>query len=202
MSVRSRQQRVGFGFVLAVAFVVPAAAVPSSSANLIVNGGFEQPFVGVGAYKLVATGQSFAGWRVVGAAGNVGPISGTFNQNGIHFTAKAGKQWLDLTGVSNTKTGVAQTVKTSSGTSYRLSFAVGNVRDPGGIFGTTSTIDVVVNGHQLLAATNKGGSKTQAWKTFTATIKATSAATTIEFLNGDPSTDNDNGLDAVSISRR
>jgi hypothetical protein len=33
-------------------------------------------------------------------------------------------------------------------------------------------------------------------------VHATSAATTIEFLNGDPGSDNDNGLDAVSLVKR
>src|SRR5438270_886795 len=141
MIVRSLPLGVAFGLVLVSALLLPGAAVskPSVAPNLIKNGGFEQPLVGAGGYTLVSAGQSFGGWKVVGAAGNVAPISGTFVQNGIHFTAKAGKQWLDLTGLSNTATGVAQTVKTVKGASYRLSFAVGNVVDTGGIFGTTST---------------------------------------------------------------
>ena len=171
--------------------------------NLIKNGGFEQPLVGAGGYTLVNAGQSWGGWKVVGAAGNVAPISTTFQQNGISFVAKAGKQWLDLTGgTSNQKIGVAQTIKTTRGASYRLSFAVGNVVDPGGPFALTSTVNVLVNGHKVLAATNKDGGKVQAWKTFTLTIKATRAATTIEFQNGDGGSDNDNGLDAVSLVKR
>jgi len=191
-------------FALALgALALPSAATSSrsDSPNLIRNGGFEQPVVGTGGYKLVPSGQSFAGWKVVGATGNVGPISGAFSQNGIAFTAKAGKQWLDLTGLSNSVTGVAKTVKTKPGASYRLSFAVGNVVDSGGIFGTISTVNVLVNGHNVLAATNRTGGHEQAWKTFTVTVKATSASTTISFMNGDPSTDNDNGLDAVSLTK-
>ena len=209
MSARTRPLALNVALLVSLGLlVVPVAvgrsaavAASSLSANLVVNGGFEQPFVGAGSYKLVSTGQSFAGWRVVGATFPVAPISGAYVSNGIHFTAKAGKQWLDLTGLSNSKTGVAQTVKTKPGASYRLSFAVGNVVDPGGSFGTSSTVNVLVNGHKLLSATNKGGSKTQAWKTFNVTVKATSAATTIEFLNGDSGTDNDNGLDAVTLTK-
>ena len=197
---------VGFGLVLAVFFASSGAADsrPAAAPNLVRNGGFEQPLVAVGGYQLVYGGKSFGGWRVVGPLGtNVAPISGSYQQNGISFTARAGAQWLDLTGgLSNQPIGVAQTVETRPGASYRLSFTVGNVVDPGGVFGTSSTVNVLVNGHKVLAATNRGGGKVQAWKTFTLTLKATTATTTIEFQNGDPVTDNDNGLDAVSLTPR
>ncbi len=192
------------GAALLLGLALPTAALSSemSGPNLIQNGGFEQPSVGAGGYKLVTTGQRFAGWKAVGATGNVAPISTTFQQSGIHFVARAGKQWVDLTGLSNSATGVAQVVKTQSGATYSLSFAVGNVSDPGGVFGTRSTVNVLVNGHKLLAATNTGGSKTQGWKSFTLKLKATSASTTIQFLNGDSTSDSDNGLDAVSLTKR
>ncbi len=194
---------LGVTLVLVAALLLPSAAVSKSVAgpNLIVNGCFEQPVVGVGSYKLVSTGQSFSGWRAVGAPGAVAAISGTYMEGGFKFDAKSGHQWIDMTGLSNTATGVAQTVKTKPGGTYKLTFSVGNVVDPGGLFGTESTVNVLVNGYKLLAATS-GGSKTQAWKTFTVTVKATSAATTIEFLNGDKPADNDNGLDAVSLTSR
>jgi len=35
---------------------------------------------------------------------------------------------------------------------------------------------------------------------FTLAIKATSSRTTISFINGDPRTDNSNGLDAVQVT--
>lgn len=203
IELRRRRFVIG-GAMLLLALALPAAAMSrhSSGPNLIQNGGFEQPSVGTGGYKLVATGQSFAGWKVVGATGNVAPISTTFQQSGINFVAKAGKQWVDLTGLSNSATGVAQVVKTQAGATYTLSFAVGNVSDPGGVFGTRSTVNVFANGHKLLAATNTGGGKTQGWKSFTLKLKATSASTTIQLLNGDSASDSDNGLDAVSLTKR
>jgi hypothetical protein len=78
---------------------------------------------------------------------------------------------------------------------------VGNVDDPGGLFGVTSTVNVMVNGVQVFTATNsKGaGQAKQVWRKFTTTITATSAHTTIAFINGDPSNDTDNGLDAISL---
>lgn len=184
--------------------VIPAADAlrTGAPANLIKNGGFEQPVVAAGGYSLFSKGQSFPGWRVVGAPGNVAPISGAYTSAGFRFVPKVGRQWIDLTGLSNSATGIAQTVGTTAGASYRLSFSVGNVVEPGGIFGTRSTVVVVVNGRRLLAATNSGGGKSrQSWKTFTTTVKATSAATTIAFRNGDSHTDNENGLDAVALSK-
>jgi hypothetical protein len=98
--------------------------------------------------------------------------------------------------------GVAQTVATTSGTSYNLTFWVRNVYDPGGSYGVRSTVKVYVNGTLKLTATSsiRPVNQTQAWKEFTLTIKATSNHTKISFINGDPPTDNSNGLDAVHLS--
>jgi len=178
-------------------------AVPTArAANLIKDGGFEKPPTATGSYIVYDTGQTFEQWTVVGASGNVATVSGTFTQNGYSFPAKSGKAWLDLTGVSNTTTGVAQTIKTVVGTTYDVTFWVGNVDDPGGIFGTTSTVDVYAGSTLLLAATNsKGkGSTKQVWQKFTTSFVATASTTTLSFINGDPSSDTNNGLDAVSVT--
>ncbi len=169
--------------------------------NLIVNGSFESPSVAAATYRLWSTDQSFLGWRVVGAAGNVAIVEGTFAQNGFRFPAGAGKQWLDLTGVSNTPTGVQQTVKTTVGRTYTLRFLVGNVVDPGGIFGVKSTVDVLVDGTRVFVATNSAGSgkKVLIWKRYTVTIAASSGETSVAFINGDPLNDTSNGLDDISL---
>lgn len=175
---------------------------PAFAGNLIKDGNFEKPAVPAGGSMTFPTGQTFGRWTVVGAPGAVSVVSGTFTQNGITFPAKKRKQWLDLTGFnSNSATGVAQTVATTPGASYTLSFYVGNVVNPNGVFGTTSTVNVLVNGGQVFTATNSlgGGQSTQVWQKFTTTIMATSAQTTIAFVNGDPSSDFTNGLDAVKL---
>lgn len=138
---------------------------------------------------------------MVGATGNVDIVSGTFTQNGFSFPAKGGQQWLDLTGTSNSATGVAQTISTSPGSSHTLSFAIGNVYDPGGIFGVTSTVNVFVNGSLVATDTNSrgNGSTSMVWQTFHVSITAPTASTTIELINGDPSNDTANGLDAVKV---
>jgi hypothetical protein len=190
--------------VLLATLAGPASASTASVAppNLIINGSFESPSVAAATYRLWSTGQSFPGWRVVGATGNVAIVEGTFAQNGFRFPAGAGKQWLDLTGVSNTPTGVQQTVKTSVGRTYTLRFLVGNVVDPGGIFGVKSTVDVLVNGARVFVATNSAGSgkKVLIWKRYAVSIAASSGETSIAFINGDPSNDTSNGLDGVSLT--
>jgi hypothetical protein len=174
----------------------------SATTNLIENGGFETPDVPVGSFTLFSPGQAFTGWKVVGTGGNVGIVSDKYLGDGITFNAQAGTQWMDLTGLSNTPTGIARSIATTPGTEYHLTFWVGNVYDPGGIFGTSSTVKVYVNGSMQLIATNslQPPNHTQAWKEFALTIKATSSSTTISFINGDPSTDNSDGLDAVQLS--
>jgi hypothetical protein len=170
-------------------------------ANLIRNGGFESPGVPDGGYATFSTGEAFSSWRVVKASGNVGVVSGAFTQDGFSFPAKSGKQWLDLTGLSQTATGVAQTVPTTPGAAYTLVFFVGNLVNPTGIFGVSSTVNVLVNGTQVFSATNSRGTGQTAmvWQKFTTTITATSSRTTISFVNGDLSGDTLNGLDAISL---
>jgi hypothetical protein len=183
-------------------FALCCLGAPAFAANLIKDGGFETPKVTVGSYELFTTGETFGKyWTVVGVSGDVGVVSSTFEDAGFTFDAKSGKQWLDLTGNSNTATGVAQTIATTPGSAYTLTFWVGNVNDPGGIFGTTSTVLVLVNGTQVFTAVNSlgAGQAKQVWQKFTTTITASSSETTISFMNGDPATDNSNGLDNVSL---
>jgi hypothetical protein len=116
------------------------------AADLIVNGGFEEPVVRNGGYVLFSPGQQFPGWQVIGAQGNVAPISGQYLDSGIRFPAREGNQWLDMTGGSNSATAVQQTVRTQPGTIYHLAFSVGNIYQPGGSFGTTSSVEVLVDG--------------------------------------------------------
>lgn len=166
--------------------------------NLIVNGSFEEPAVGKGRYVTFATGKSFAGWQVIGA-GSVSPISGDYAQSRISFNAQQGSQWLDMTGPgSNSAAGVQQTVSTQPGAQYELVFYVGNV--VGGSFGITSSIEVLVDGNSLGISRNASNSPgSQSWGQVKLPITATSNSTTIAFINRDPSNDNSNGLDNVSL---
>jgi hypothetical protein len=85
------------------------------------------------------------------------------------------------------------------GTTYSLTFWVGNTYIPGQ--GLTSTVDVYAGTTLLLAAKNtKGqGSTKEVWKKFTTQFVATSSMTTVSFVNADPSGDEQNGVDDVSL---
>jgi hypothetical protein len=188
--------------LLAAALLATFCSLPLQ-ANSIVNGSFEAPVVPVGGFTNFPSGSTgITGWTVVGAAGGVSIVSGTFVQNGISFPAEDGTQWLDLTGDgTNSNEGVQQTFATTSGSQYTLSFWVGNVDNPGGIFGTTSTVDVLLGGTPLFDATNASTiTGTQTWQQFTTTFTASGSTSTLSFINGDPASDNSNGLDNVSVN--
>jgi hypothetical protein len=176
----------------------------SAFANLITNGSFEEPTippVPPGGFISVCSGSSFDSWDVVGA-GCVSPISGLYTSGGLTFPAQDGDFWVDMTGfVSNSATGIEQTVTTSIGTVYDLSFWVGNQVNPFGSFGTTSAIEVFVGGVSQGTFTNSGGAGTftQNWQQFTLGFTALSTSTVIEFLNRDGARDNTNGLDNVVL---
>src|SRR5271163_1001591 len=175
-------------------------------ADSITNGSFESPVVPVGGFTNFASGSTLIpGWTVIGAAGGVSIVSGTFTQNGILFPAEDGAQWLDLTGDgTNSNEGVEQTFATTSGAQYTVSFWVGNVYNPNGIFGTTSTVDLLLggtSGTSLLTATNSNMTTgTQTWEEFSTTFIASGSTTTLDFMNADPSSDNSNGLDNISVN--
>jgi hypothetical protein len=184
------------------ALVLGAVAPTAVSANLIVNGSFETPVVPNGSFSNFNNGSNaITGWTVVGP--QVSIVSTNFAQNGISFQANDGNQWLDLTGLSsNTVEGVQQTVALIVGHTYELIFSVGNANNPGGIFGTSSTVNVTLNGASLTSGSVTGGGSTVQlnYATFTTTFVASIASNVLAFLNGDPSNDNSNALDNVILN--
>ncbi len=181
--------------------VMVSATAVFCQTNLIKNRSFERPVVPSGSYRLFSMGKTFSNWQVVGEPGNVAVVSGTYTEPHFTFPAKVGAQFLDLTGTSNTATGVAQTVPTTPGAAYTLSFFVGNVYDPHGGNGVSSTVNVWVDGQQVYRAINSRGKGKHSltWQRFTTTVVATTSEMTIAFINGDPASDNANGLDAVTL---
>lgn len=186
------------GFVLLAGCGQPASTVPSASgtvagqavfaapapANLIKNGSFEKPSAPSGGYLTFNLGDSFNGWTVVGANGNVGLISDTFVYQGYTCPAGCGHQWLDLTGSSDSATGVQQTIAVVAGTTYRISFKVGNAWAASGNIGQTSTVLVYVNGKKIYKATNKKGEGVthEVWKNFSTTFLADGTSAQIAFM--------------------
>src|SRR4029077_8125613 len=128
------------------------------------------------------------------------PLSTSTVDGAFLFPAEDGQQSVDMTGTSDTATGVSQTVTTMPGHTYCLSFWVGNVYDPDNAksYGTTSTINVLVDGQRFAVAPNEDQATTLSWEPFTSTVVAKGAATTIAFVNGDPTGDSSNFLADVT----
>jgi hypothetical protein len=183
---------------LALAGIAILSSLSSAHAvSLITNGSFETPTVPPGPFSNFLSGSSaITGWTVFGPAVSI--VSGSFGGGGFSFPAQDGIQWLDLTGpTSGPVEGVEQTVTTTPGQTYNLSFYVGNVS--GGVFGTTSTVGVLVNGSLLATRTNSTPGTTLNWELFTVPFTAASASTLIGFENLDPPGDDSNGLDNISL---
>ena len=195
-------KRTAYALLLALLFARVARATP------ITNASFEAttPPVAAGTFGLFTPGSTgITGWTVVGNAGtDVGVVNTGFVQSGISFVADDGSNWVDLTGLdtNNPTQGVQQSIPTIVGDSYTLSFFVGNVDSPATGFGVTSKVNVFANGASLGSFTNGCTTcvTTLQWQPFSATFVATSASTTLLFLNGDPVNDNSNGLDNVALT--
>jgi len=96
--------------------------------------------------------------------------------------------------------GVEQSIRTTPGKRYRLSYFVGNVVD-GGIYGRDSTVVVHIDGQPSTTSTNRTGVPgRQTWQRFQYDFEASGSTTKIAFLNGDPRGDNTAGLDDVTIA--
>jgi hypothetical protein len=187
---------------LLIVVLVALGAAATADANLMTNTSFETPTVPVGSFTEFASGSAaIPGWTVTGPAGTaVAIVSGSFVQGGVTFVAQDGVQWLDLTGFNKNSTeGVEQSVATIAGHTYQLAYFIGNTTS-GGIFGTTSTVNVFVNGAPAFTDTNSNVSPTTLdWQQFTHSFVAGAASTTLRFQNGDSASDNSNGLDNVVL---
>ena len=161
-----------------------------------------------GTFLLVDTGERYGTWRVVGASGNVAWVSGAYQHQGFQFLAQGtgtdptAHAWVNLAGISQSATGIAHApVPTTVGADYTLTFYVGNIHDPAGVYGTSSTVNVYENSKFVGAYTNSGGAGTtqENWKLFTVTITADAPWTTIALINGDAPGDLNCGIDNIDF---
>lgn len=173
----------------------------AAQANIINNGSFETPILATGAYANYTTGSvGIAGWTVFGPSGtNVALINGLYKEGSYNFPAQDGTQWLDLTGSgANSTEGIQQIVSTTAETTYNLSFGVGNVS--GSPYGLTSTIGILVNGTLMGSKINSISGSTLNWQQFDFVFTPNTSSTLVGLENLNPSADNVNGLDNVSLN--
>jgi len=197
-----------YGIWAAIAAVVlPLGA--ANAANLLKDGGFEGGSVPPGQYSTFSPGQKMDDWKVIASAA-VAPcpellVSTAYQQDGIAFTARSGKHWLDLGDLSGgscyngASEGIQQTVPTTLGASYTLSFWVGSIYDPTTVFTKMPRFYAFQNGVILVSSVIYGVPGTaQQWKQYTASFTATSDRTTISFL-APTLNPQDVGLDDVDL---
>jgi hypothetical protein len=190
-------------YICAALALMAGTSTGVAAANLVKDGGFENPVVPDGGLTRFSTGDRIRKWKVVGATGTVDIINTNFTFAGFGCPSKGGVQWLDLSGNSDTATGVQQTIPTTPGATYSITFFIGSVYDPTGPLGTTSTVNVLVDGGQIASFTSKGkkGTTAQTWRKFSTEFVATADKTTVAFINGDPPSDTDCGIDNVSVTQ-
>jgi choice-of-anchor C domain-containing protein len=116
----TRSWRIGIGAMLAAAVFGAAWAADEKkddadkSANLLVNGGFEEGPEPDAFKSLPKDSNDIKGWKV---------IKGEIDYIGSYWQAAGGKRSLDLHG-SPGFGGVAQTFKTTKGQKYRVTFSI------------------------------------------------------------------------------
>jgi hypothetical protein len=178
-------------------------------ANLLTDGGFEQPFAGPGGvdtgYTDFTVGQMIASaWTVIGPGGSdvsVIPNTETSGHGGT-FNVEEGSQALDLTGDfdNGVAMGVQQTIPTIAGSLYTLTFYVGDFDASDGDTGAARVI-VDLNGSAFQTAINSNTTSGAVnWQLSTYSFTASGPNTTLAFINGTASGVLFNGLDNVSVT--
>ena len=182
--------------LLALVFSSLAVTASEARADLIVNGGFEAPFVPDG--TAFVTTNSLPGWRVFGPGG----VTGTGDVDVIlgYWPAAEGRQSIDLVGDTGIGTGIDQSFATVVGTAYVLSFQYANNVDASFAIGNVQLLGATT----LLNQDVRHDGSTRAdmnYTLFSTTFVANSTTTTLRFTHVNSSIPGFSGLalDAVSV---
>lgn len=159
----------------------------ATAQNLITDGSFESPVVAAAAGYEVFTPSagSLPGWSIVGT--EVAVVGSSFVEAGVAFVAESGNQWMDLSGLGapSLTNGIIQSVATTSGLQYQLSFYLGSAYTGSGPY-LSPTLDLSLNGGPRVSYTNSNivTNGLMNWQFFTTTFTATSATSSIAFYYG------------------
>jgi Protein of unknown function (DUF642)/PEP-CTERM motif len=180
--------------------LIPAIPTVSNAANLLTNGSFENtanfsPNSGNDTmilcsaatspclYNPPGSSTSITGWTVIGASGSelawIGP---TNPYSGAASYASNGSYFLDLTGYNDGAPygGVSQTIATTPGSSYRLSFDLGDDQAyNGGYTSDAITASAGSTSQTFYSSTDPG---TDDWATQTLDFTAAGSETTISLV--------------------
>jgi hypothetical protein len=171
------------------AALVPASA---SAADLVTNGGFEDPYITNACCNTVPA-DALPGWKV--ESGNVNVVNGTFASSAGNL-AFAGEQYLDLVGQGGIGS-ISQIVSTVAGQAYTLTFAFSHNLFSGLASASASFAIEGLNG----IITHVGGSNANLnWVTYSGSFVASGSSATLNFTNLTGAGNEGIFLDAVSIS--
>jgi hypothetical protein len=170
----------------AIAFALAAFSASNASADLIVNGGFEDPVIANNSFSYLP---SIPGWTL--ASGPAIEI-----QNHVAGSPFAGQQFVELDSSANSS--MYQDLTTVAGQTYRLSF----VYSPRpGVAESSNGIDVQWDGSDLGVIKQTGiGHPDTVWTLHSFDLLATSSTTRLQFTAVGTSDSLGGYLDAVSVN--
>jgi len=181
--------------VAAMATLLSAGAA-SAATELVVNGSFESNPINSGVEQV----SSVTGWTSSISGNSAFEIQKGTSQggNGGFMPAAAnGVQYLELN--TDRLTSISQTLNTTAGGSYQLSFAYSGRPDTAG---NASSLMNVYWGNTLLTASPLVGTTTPTWQSFSQTVSAVGGSTVLRFESVGPASAPSYGsyLDNVSVT--
>jgi Protein of unknown function (DUF642)/PEP-CTERM motif len=201
-------------------------ALPAHANNLLSNGSFENPVVDpssqcgpyadcfgyhnstpgndfIGQWLLLPNAPIPSGWAAVMVTGPNYHEANNATGAPLFFHAQDGQQALDLTGEGNQGdwNGVKQTVSTTPGSKYDLSFYLGHQYSGAPGYSTgPSGLNLYVDGQWAGLFTNDHDRLNDiSWQGFSYDFTASGTSTTIAFQNANAYGNNYSGLDNVSL---
>jgi WD40 repeat protein len=174
---------------------------PSGPPNLLVNGSFEfgnfTDSAGGNTMALLPGWARITGWVVTGQPGLDLEWFGSATSEGL--TAAEGHRFLDLTGFHDHAPydGVSQTIPTTAGQEYRVSFAVGSSEHWDGDVHPGVEVEVTGIKPMLWTVADVG---TNRWETFAFTFTAVATNTTLKFTGSATNNILYIGLDNVVVT--
>jgi hypothetical protein len=157
-----------------------------ASADIVINGGFEDPVIPTGTFSYLP---SIPGWTL--ASGPAIEI-----QNHVAGTPFAGQQFVELDSSANGS--MYQNLTTVAGQTYRLSFAYS---PRPGVAESSNGIDIIWGGSDLGIIKQTGiGHADTVWGVRTFSLVATSSLTRLQFTAVGTSDSLGGYLDAVAVN--
>lgn len=177
----------------ALATVAALAAAPAHAVNLVTNGSFETPQTVYADYGTGST--TLTGWTaVLSGVEHFAPAA----YDPVLGAAADGTMAVDLANYVYSAGGIEQTVATTAGQSYVLSFMAGNTAYAGRT--GDGLIRVTIDGNTTDVATPTVTGNAIVWEARSVAFTATGASTTIRLWNEQDANTHFALVDAVSAA--